>query len=265
MPFDEIKYKQAAQVAADNIRQLTSVKGKPDYLGADHAIVWFNRAYPGGSIVPELLHLDTFDGRERAVFRTTIRMPDGGEFRGHGTETHGEHNEAGHHPEHIEKAETKSVRRALEHAGISLRMLAAIGMVDDGAPINTPPDDAAARGRGSNTAPRQDKPAAETPAASGAAKSGTQTKAELLASVPKPELESFTAWVHTGINDRTEITALYDGAEKMPWRWVVLIDAAPDVTAVNKTLNASQKAGVRSPIVSAAAADRVRALTGNGA
>ncbi len=85
---------------------LTRISGA-DYLEVKWRLVWFRNEHPDGSIQTELV---AHDGNT-AVFKARVEIPDGGSATGWGSE------EAADFGDYIEKAETKSLGRALAALG----------------------------------------------------------------------------------------------------------------------------------------------------
>lgn len=87
---------------------LTKLKGK-DYLEVKWRLVWFRDQHPQGVINTSMVHLDIDKGI--AVFKASVDDGDGGHAEGHGSETSKDFGD------YIEKAETKSIGRALAALG----------------------------------------------------------------------------------------------------------------------------------------------------
>jgi hypothetical protein len=92
----------------DPNKHLIQLKGK-DYLQVMWRLVWFREAYPHGTIHTEVVHLDLENNI--AVFKATVTDGEGGSATGHGSESMRDF------LDYIEKAETKSVGRALAALG----------------------------------------------------------------------------------------------------------------------------------------------------
>jgi len=82
---------------------------KTEYLPVQWRIFWFRDEHPKGKIDSHALTLDLEKGA--AVFETYVEREDGGSARMHGSET------AGDWKDYIEKAQTKSLGRALAAVG----------------------------------------------------------------------------------------------------------------------------------------------------
>src|SRR5579859_1362908 len=117
----------------EHLMQLKSRDGSKDYLPVQWRLVWFREKFPHGTIETELVHLDldrdteeeafVWNSEKRrsekvmkhakgaAVFKATVKDGMGGIATGIGSET------AASFPDYIEKAETKSVGRALAALG----------------------------------------------------------------------------------------------------------------------------------------------------
>ena len=102
-----------------NIAEFIGKVGSSDYLNADYRMVWFHQSYgERGSVVTEMLRYTTYaeaGNAACAVFKAAVTIYDEHNvafvYTGHGSETYGDF------PEYMEKAETKAISRALEHAG----------------------------------------------------------------------------------------------------------------------------------------------------
>ncbi len=92
-----------------HITQIKTKRGPADYLAVQWRLVWFREQCPEGSIETELVHFDPVE--KLAVFRAKIFDGKGGSATGHGSET------AKDFDDYLEKAETKSVGRALAALG----------------------------------------------------------------------------------------------------------------------------------------------------
>jgi hypothetical protein len=96
-------------------RHLTRISGS-DYLEVKWRLVWMRDQHPDATITTELVKLDRVtagNGKEveRAIFRAHVSVPGGGEATGYGSETENDFRD------HIEKAETKAIGRALAALG----------------------------------------------------------------------------------------------------------------------------------------------------
>ena len=95
-----------AQQPFDPNQFISKVKGQ-DYLEVKHRIAWLRREFPEAVITTELVsHADG-----RAIMRASVVLPSGGSATGWGSET------AAAFENYIEKAETKSIGRALTALG----------------------------------------------------------------------------------------------------------------------------------------------------
>lgn len=93
-----------------HVRELRGRGGASEYLDVKHRIVWFGKEHPDGQIIPEVIQVtDKF-----AFFKATVSWVDAqGRLVAcvaHGSETLSDFGD------YIEKAETKAVGRALQHA-----------------------------------------------------------------------------------------------------------------------------------------------------
>lgn len=95
-----------AAPAFDPGRYLTKV-GAADYLEVKWRLLWLRTQHPDASIESELVSL----ADQTAIFKTTVRIPGGGSATGFGSESYNDFRE------YIEKAETKSIGRALAALG----------------------------------------------------------------------------------------------------------------------------------------------------
>ena len=88
-------------------RHLVNINGKGEYLEVKWRLVWLRSAHPDAVIETELFRLEEFD----AVFKARVSIPGGGSATGWGSES------ANDFRDFIEKAETKSIGRALAALG----------------------------------------------------------------------------------------------------------------------------------------------------
>lgn len=117
----------------EHLMQLKSREGSKDYLPVQWRIKWFRESFPHGSIETEMIHLDldriiekevfAWNSEKRrsekvqkqakgiAIFKATVRDSEGGEATSTGSEC------AVDFDDFIEKAETKSIGRALAALG----------------------------------------------------------------------------------------------------------------------------------------------------
>lgn len=112
----------------DPSKHLSRVNGNA-YLEVEHRIAWFRDRYPDGQIVTDLLEL----GPDSAIFRATVTaITEGGvvcgRATGHGSET------AEDFRDHIEKAETKAIGRALAALGFGTQFV----VNHEGRPVDAP-------------------------------------------------------------------------------------------------------------------------------
>lgn len=108
---------------AAHLRKIRTKQGMQDYLDVKWRIAWLHSVHlTGASIFTEIAQLD-----ERiAVFKATVTI-NGDVFTGHGSETPGDFGDF------IEKAETKSIGRALATAGYGTDYASDL---DDGEPLD---------------------------------------------------------------------------------------------------------------------------------
>ncbi len=100
-----------------DLRQLRGKGGTAAYLDVKHRIKWLRSTYPDSIMQTEHVELTA----QRAIFRATvIKMDDGrevGTATGYGSETPGDFGDF------IEKAETKSLGRALAALGFGTQFV----------------------------------------------------------------------------------------------------------------------------------------------
>jgi hypothetical protein len=97
----------------DPSRYLTKV-GKSDYLEVKWRLVWLRERHPDAEVSTELVsHSD-----QGAIFRARVAIPGGGSATGYGSETYADYRD------YIEKAETKSLGRALAALGFGTQFSA---------------------------------------------------------------------------------------------------------------------------------------------
>lgn len=125
--------------AFDPSQYLSKVSGQ-DYLEVKWRLVWLRDKHPDAQIRTELLRIDKVPNpradrkgqlpeTERAIFRALITLPDGTAAESHGSETQADFGD------HIEKAETKAIGRALAALGFGTQFCEDHAMVNpDGTP-----------------------------------------------------------------------------------------------------------------------------------
>ncbi|HEX6537514.1 MAG TPA: hypothetical protein VF041_23230 [Gemmatimonadaceae bacterium] len=91
----------------DPSRYLVSINGRGEYLEVRWRLVWLRAEHPDASIYTEAVDL----GPDYSIFKATISVPNGGAATGYGSET------ASDFRDHLEKAETKAIGRALAALG----------------------------------------------------------------------------------------------------------------------------------------------------
>ncbi|HLI50864.1 MAG TPA: hypothetical protein VKU87_03655 [Thermomicrobiaceae bacterium] len=91
-----------------HLRRIESRRGQPaEYLDVKWRLVWLRTEHPEARIKTEHMELT----EERAVFRATVELPEGGSASGYGSQSSRDF------PEFIEAAETKAIGRALAALG----------------------------------------------------------------------------------------------------------------------------------------------------
>lgn len=91
----------------DPVKHLINLKGKGEYLPTKWRLAWLRTEHPDAQIVTEHVVLS----ETIAVFKATVTIPGGGLATGYGSETPEDFQD------HIEKAETKAIGRALAALG----------------------------------------------------------------------------------------------------------------------------------------------------
>jgi len=132
---------------ADHLRTLGN-RGGAQYIDVKWRVLWFRDQHPEGEIVTELLE---HERGQYALFKATVRFivddPNNEELSlftvvtGHGSETKADF------PDYLEKAETKAIGRALQHAGYGTAALEDDGNRVVDAPVERRPSAAAAAQR----------------------------------------------------------------------------------------------------------------------
>jgi hypothetical protein len=97
----------AAAKARSNLRKLPGRGGAADYLDVKWRITWLREDHPDADITTDIIELTD----QRAVFKATIKLPNGGMATGYGSETPNDFKD------YIEKAETKAIGRACNALG----------------------------------------------------------------------------------------------------------------------------------------------------
>jgi hypothetical protein len=129
-------------------RYLSRLNGK-DYLEVKWRLVWLRDRHPEANVDTQLVELT----EDKAVFKATIEIPEGGRATGYGSETERDFRDF------LEKAETKAIGRALAALGFGTQFCddhnfgASEGRVVD-APVSQP----------SRPQPRDSAPASAPPA-----------------------------------------------------------------------------------------------------
>jgi hypothetical protein len=138
-------------------RYLSRLNGK-DYLEVKWRLVWLRDRHPGANVDTQLVELT----EDKAVFKATIEIPEGGRATGYGSETERDFRDF------LEKAETKAIGRALAALGFGTQFCddhnfgASEGRVVD-APVSQPgraqPRDSAPAPARAPVAPPRQEPA----------------------------------------------------------------------------------------------------------
>ena len=126
----------------DPAQHLTNVGGNP-YLEVKFRLVWFRDVFPDGQIRTELVRLENKESYDRngqifrtalAVFRAEVTTGQGGVATGWGSETEADFRD------HIEKAESKAIGRALAALGFGTQFSGAEWSGEAGAdrPVDAP-------------------------------------------------------------------------------------------------------------------------------
>ena len=128
----------------DPAKRLRTIRGVGVYMPAWDRLAWLRSDHPEAEMEQEHVRIDA----DIAIFRTTIKIPDGGSAVGYGSET------AGDFRDYIEKAATKSMARALSALGYGTKDVERGEALAD-APVNFPPrQPARPPGNGPQEAPR---------------------------------------------------------------------------------------------------------------
>jgi hypothetical protein len=137
------------------LRRIRTRGQESDYLDVKWRLVWLRTEHPDASIVTEHITIDDAS----AVFRATVAIPNGGSATGYGSETRSDF------VDYIEKAETKSIGRALAALGYGTQFALDFDLEEGpegrpiaDAPVERPP--AEQRG-GRQQAPERRPPAPE--------------------------------------------------------------------------------------------------------
>lgn len=248
----------AARHAATTVTRLTALAGQPWYLSAEDAVVWFRADHPTADIDTTIIFLDEFEGAERCVCKTKIALADGGGAAGIGQVRFSAAQKApkGHHFDHIEKAQSKSVRRALEQVGYSLAQLIALGA------WTTP------RGQGNaqptTPTPNGKTPQSNAPAALQEVKQPTVSATQMLANVSESDLVDWREYVRGSIAAKEAPRTMYDDARDSLWAWLVIVQELPTVEALQRIANTLQSRNITDPTVWYEVQSRIAALTPKG-
>lgn len=105
-----------------HLRRIRSQGQESDYLDIKWRLAWLRAEHPDARITTELVTLN----ETLAIFRATIEIPSGGSATSYGSETRTDF------PDFIEKAETRSVGRALAALGYGTQFALEF---DQGSPV----------------------------------------------------------------------------------------------------------------------------------
>lgn len=137
----------------DPAKRLRTIRGVGVYMPAWDRLAWLRSDHPEAEMEQEHVRIDA----DIAIFRTTIKIPDGGSAVGYGSET------AGDFRDYIEKAATKSMARALSALGYGTKDVERGEALAD-APVNFPPrQPARPPGNGPQEAAARDRDRGERP------------------------------------------------------------------------------------------------------
>lgn len=90
-------------------RHIIKLRGQVPYLEVKWRLLWLRRAHPNAAIETELVETD----ERHSVFKATVTIPGAGSATGYGSET------ADDFGDHLERAETKALGRALLALGFA--------------------------------------------------------------------------------------------------------------------------------------------------
>lgn len=102
---------EASPKKFDPSKYLIQLNGRGTYLEVKWRLAWLRAEHPDASIETELVKGDD----KYSLFKATIVIPSGGAATGYGSETIGDFRD------HMEKAETKSIGRALAALGFGVQ------------------------------------------------------------------------------------------------------------------------------------------------
>ncbi len=133
-------------------KYLTQISGR-DYLEVKWRLLWLRTEHPDATIDTELVR----DDGTLAVFRARVTLPTGGSATGWGSES------ADDFGDYLEKAETKSLGRALAALGFGTQFCADFdfGAADNGRVVDSPVDIGTVRGAGPRPRAGRGEPATE--------------------------------------------------------------------------------------------------------
>lgn len=190
-----------------HVIKLKSKQGEQDYLPVQWRLVWYRSVCPEGTITTELIHLDldkecsvesyVWNAQTRksekvmkmakgiAIFRATITDGKGGSATGTGSEC------AADFTDYVEKAETKSIGRALAALGYGTQFAPELNeqhrIVD--APVNSG-HNGASNGNGSAPSGNGSRPAPENEATTNATEQQIASIRKLCSFLSKDEPEN---------------------------------------------------------------------------
>lgn len=113
----------------DAQRYLTKISGK-DYLEVKWRLVWLRSLHPDAILVTEMVKEDG----TTAIFKATVTIPGGGSATGWGSESYQDF------ADYVEKAETKSIGRALGALGFGTQFTHDYESGDGGRIVDAPVD-----------------------------------------------------------------------------------------------------------------------------
>lgn len=112
-----------------HLRRIKSQGQESDYLDVKWRLAWLRAEHPDARMNTELATLN----ETLAIFRATIEIPSGGSATGYGSETRSDF------PDFIEKAETRSIGRALAALGYGTQFALEFDLGSPVLDLETPP------------------------------------------------------------------------------------------------------------------------------
>ncbi len=112
-----------------HLRRIQSQGQESDYLDIKWRLAWLRAEHPDARITTELATLN----ETLAIFRATIEIPSGGSATGYGSETRTDF------ADFIEKAETRSIGRALAALGYGTQFALELDLGDPELDVEVPP------------------------------------------------------------------------------------------------------------------------------